>query len=195
MEKLYSLNRLKLTMGIFAIVLCFLSTALYSQRVVQVEPGLYTLTEAISADTLPDGSRVDSNTVYELERGDNKIYILNGEISNIGYHLTIRAEAGDGKRPYLVPGVPAGGESSAPLRPKGDVTLKGLHITNRDINGKINERAIRCSADDIRVDVDDCWINESSQSCFRLDNPGIKIYVKIQSSAILAILMTRIMEE
>ena len=147
-----------------------------AQRIVQVEPGIGTLNDAINGDTLEDGSRVDLNTVYELQRGEQALYSLTGSIEN-RFPLTIVAEDGDGPRPFLQPRIAEGGGSSRAFRARGDITLKGLHFTNRDNDGGLNTRMLRCSADSIKIVVDDCWMDEDAQSGLRLDNPNMRIYI------------------
>ncbi len=145
-------------------------------RIVDVAPGVGTLNEAIDGDTTETGERISpENTLYRLER--DGFYLLSGSISNSGYPLRIEAAEGEGERPILQPAVPSGGESSRPFRPRGDITLKGLYITNEDELGGLNLRALRISADSVRVVIDDCHIDKSGQSALRLDNPGMRIFI------------------
>lgn len=146
-------------------------------RYVDVAPGIGTLTDTIAGDTTDLGERIDpENTVYRLQRGEQAYYGLEGSISNSGYPLTIEAAEGDGPRPFLQPRV-VDSESSRAFRPQGDITLKGLHVTNLDDLGGLNDRILRCSADDIHVTVDDCWFDQASQSFIRVDNPGMHIMI------------------
>ncbi|PJF20410.1 MAG: hypothetical protein CUN56_16315, partial [Phototrophicales bacterium] len=78
----------------FAIAALVFSSTVFAQRTVNVTPGFGTLNEAIDGDTTATGARVDSNTVYVLER--DGIYILDGTIEHRGYHLQIVAADGDG---------------------------------------------------------------------------------------------------
>ncbi len=141
-------------------------------RYVDVEPGVGTLNDSIAKDTLANGERNDpENTVYRLKRGNEAYYGLTGSISNKGYPLTIVAQDGDGARPFLQPRV-VGDESSRAFRPKGDITLIGLHVTNLDDLGGLKTRMLRCSADDITITAEDCWFDKDGQSLIRSDNPG-----------------------
>jgi len=165
---------------LFSLTFCFLTGLYYSpvkaQRFIDVEPGVGTLNEAVDGDTTETGERIDSlSTIYRLQR--DGFYLLTGTITNRGYTLRIEAEDGDGARPILQPAVVSGGESSLPIRPRGDTYLKGLYITNEDELGGFNLRALRCSADSIRIVIDDCHIDKSGQSAFRLDNPGMRIFI------------------
>ncbi len=146
-----------------------------AQRKVQVEPGFGTLNTAILSDTTETGARVDSNTVYVLQRGG--LYLLDGSIEHRGYHLTIVAEDGDGDRPRLVPAVGTGGTSSRAFRPRGSLTLKGLYVTDEDEDGGLNTRIIRVSANDVTIRIDDCHLDKDGQSAFRVDGTGVSIFV------------------
>ena len=116
-----------------------------------VAPGFGTLNAAVDGDTTSTGARRDSAilpTVYVLER--DGVYVLDGSIEN-RFPLIIVAADGSGERPQLIPGVPTGGSSSRPFRVRGDITLRGLYITNEDQLGAALLRTIRVSADSVRV--------------------------------------------
>ncbi len=141
-------------------------------RYVDVDPGIGTLNTAISGDTAATGERNDpENTVYRLQRGNTAYYGLVGSIENSGFPLTIVAADGDGARPFLQPRDEGSGSSRA-FRPRADITLIGLHVTNLDQLGGRNDRMLRCSADGLKVTADNCWFDNSSQSFIRTDNPG-----------------------
>lgn len=154
------------------IILCTL--AVKAQTVVKVQPGFATLNNAIAAEA-EKGVEVVSNTIFELQRDGN--YLLNGSVRNDGFSLHIRAEEGDGERPRLIPAVASGGESERAFRPRGNLSIKGLFITNKDELGQVNLRIIRCSADSITIRVDDCVLDMDNQSAFRLDNDDISIFL------------------
>jgi hypothetical protein len=102
---------------------------------------------------------------------------LNGAVEN-RFPLTIEAEEGEGARPILQPGVNDGGESDRPFLPRGDLTLRGLYITNLDELGGLNTRIIRISADSIRIDIEDCHLDQDAQSAFRFDNTGVSVFIR-----------------
>jgi hypothetical protein len=146
-------------------------------RYVDVEPGIGTLTDTIRGDTTDLGERIDpENTVYRLQRGPEAYYGLEGSISNSDFPLTIVAADGDGARPFLQPRV-VDNESSRAFRPRGDITLIGLHVTNMDDLGGMNTRMLRCSAEDITVTLDDCWFDQDGQSFIRVDDPGQSFFI------------------
>ena len=146
----------------------------WGQREVPVDPGFGTLNMAIFGDTLPDGTRTDTNTVYVLQR--DGLYLLDGTIEN-RFPLSIKAAEGEGARPILQPGVATGGGSSRALTPRADIHLQGLYITNLDELGGLNTRIIRARGDDMRIVIDDCHLDKDGQSAIRIDNPGMKIYI------------------
>ncbi|MFV0268621.1 MAG: hypothetical protein ACK5HT_15955, partial [Draconibacterium sp.] len=155
-----------------SMVLCFGVTM--AQNVVKVSPGFATLNNAIATEAAK-GVEIVSNTIFELERDGD--YLLNGSVQNDGFALNIRAEEGNGDRPKLIPAVASGGESERPFRSRGDLSIKGLHVTNKDELGRVNLRIIRCSADNITIKVDDCILDMDNQSAIRLDNDNISIFL------------------
>jgi len=129
----------------------------------------------IMGDTTETGARVDSfNTVYVLERGEGKVYLVNSLIQNVDWPLTVVAEEGDGPRPYIFLLADA---TSYCFRPKGDITLKGLHLSNVDNLGAVSQRILRVSADEVTVTIDDCWFDDAHQSAIRLDNDDMNLYI------------------
>lgn len=176
MKKIYN------AFGLIFLFLAFMAMDVNGQvRYVDVAPGIGTLTDTIKGDTIMTGedmgARVDSfNTVYRLQRGDQAYYGLEGSISNSGYPITIVAADGDGARPFLQPRV-VDSEASRPFRPKGDITLRGLHVTNKDNLGGMATRMLRCDDDGIRVTLDDCWFDQDAQSFIRVDDPDMKFYI------------------
>ncbi|MGW8317496.1 MAG: T9SS type A sorting domain-containing protein, partial [Bacteroidales bacterium] len=160
--------------GFVLTALMFMSLNTMAQpRYVDVLPGIGTLNDAINGDTTDTGDRIDPEiTIYRLERGEQAYYGLTGSIENSGFPLTIMAAEGDGPRPFLQPRV-VGGESARPFRPRGNITLSGLHVTGQDDLGGMTTRLLRCSANDIKVTINDCWFDKDGQSFIRCDNAGM----------------------
>ena len=123
----------KLTRGSLAgfatmlLIMAGFTTSAFAQRTVEVDQGVGTLNMAIDGDTTDTGARVDSNTVYVLQK--DGIYLLNGSIEN-RFPLTIVAADGEGARPVIRPGNVDGGSSSRPFRPRGDLHVRGVYVTN-----------------------------------------------------------------
>ncbi|MCF8362658.1 MAG: hypothetical protein K9G70_08565, partial [Prolixibacteraceae bacterium] len=164
---------------IFVLIAGFtISTSAQDVRYIDVEPGIGTLNEAINGDTTDTGARVDTfNTVYRLKRVEN-IYYISELIENIDYPLTVVAEEGEGPRPYLALKADEDGNNpSYCFRAKGDLTIKGLHLTLMDDLGAVERRTVRASADDITLIVDDCWFDDAHQAGFRIDNSGNRLFL------------------
>ncbi|HKK61771.1 MAG TPA: T9SS type A sorting domain-containing protein [Bacteroidales bacterium] len=164
---------------IFVLIAGFtISTSAQNVRYIDVEPGIGTLNEAINGDTTDTGARVDTfNTVYRLKRVEN-IYYISELIENIDYPLTVVAEEGEGPRPYLA--LKADEDGNNPgycFRAKGDLTIKGLHLTLVDDLGAVERRVVRASADDITIKVDNCWFDDASTNAFRIDNSENKLFL------------------
>ncbi len=142
---------------------------LSAQQEVIVEPGpAGTLNQAVN-------NPANQGKTLVLRRGVP--YLLTGEINFSAAPLHIKAEPGAGPRPLVVFS-PAGG-GAAPdqvIRANNHLTLEGLHLTNRDLLGGLTERIIRTSAANVRVRVNDCLIDDSGQTAFRLDGVNNKIY-------------------
>lgn len=161
---------------LFCFILFLFSTQIYAQDTLVVDSNngeFGVLNATIAGDTTDTGERV--HKVYELKRGQT--YILNGAIEHRDYHLIIVAEEGDGPRPILQPGVGDGGVSDRPFRARGDLTLQGLFVTGENQLGGLEERIIRVSADDVRIELMDCEFDRDSQTLLRLDNEGNSIFI------------------
>lgn len=155
-----------------------ISTSAQEVRYIDVAPGIGTLNEAINGDTTATGERIDPlNTVYRLKRVED-IYYISELIENIDYPLTVVAEDGEGPKPYLALKTDADGNNPGYcFRAKGDLTLKGLHLTLKDDLGAVERRVVRASADDITIIVDDCWFDDASGNAVRIDNIGNKLFL------------------
>lgn len=156
---------------IFILSILFIyAIELTGQRIVPIEPGVNTIGNTISADTTETGDRVDQNTIYELRR--NGVYKTQFEITNIGFPLHIRAEAGEGSMPILQTTPFEGGEIPRPFTIQNDLTIEGIYITSYSDNINFNTRIIRATNRGARVILRDCWIDGSGQSAVRFDSPG-----------------------
>ncbi|MEM7548599.1 MAG: T9SS type A sorting domain-containing protein [Bacteroidota bacterium] len=159
-------------------LLCF--TFSHAQRFVDVEPDqgneIGSLNIAISGDTTATGERIDPlNTIYRLRRGGT--YRLNLSIQNSGFPLSIQAEEGDGPLPRLIPALTLEGNTDVPFRISGDLTLVNIEMTGRTTGAGLEGQIIRLASEDLRVVVDSCRVDESSQSFIRTDARGGKIFV------------------
>lgn len=152
---------------------------LNAQDTLIIEPSeVGILNNTIFGDTTETGERQNLNRVYVLRRGAP--YLITEMIRWSDYHIHIVAEEGEGARPLILFNVDAGGETLDQLfrlDDGADLTVKGLHISCKDILGNHVTRGIRLSGDRSKVVVDDCIIEEAGQSAFRLNADSIKVYV------------------
>lgn len=145
------------------------------QRTCVVDPGFGTLNQAVAADTTSTGERVDPNTVYVLQR--EGLYLLNGALENTGYHLQIVGEEGAGHPAIVQPGVDITGASSRAFVPRGDLTVKGFYVTHQDDAGSVQINMFRIRSDNVRVVVEDMFLEYDQQSFFRFDANGIRLFL------------------
>ncbi|NJL75569.1 MAG: T9SS type A sorting domain-containing protein [Saprospiraceae bacterium] len=154
--------------SLFMVVL--LANNLQAQEQIIIEPGAAgVLNQAID-------NVANQGKILVLRRGFP--YLLTGEVGNSGFKLHIKAEDGDGPRPIIIFAPASGGAAVDQLfRPRADITLEGLHLTNRDLLGGITERIIRASADSIVIKMDNCLVDDSGQAAFRLDGKDNRVYI------------------
>lgn len=141
-----------------------------AQTYIDVPPGFSTLNDAIKNNTNP-------NVIFRLKRGPTGVYLLNGSIE-VTSPLRIEAEAGTGLRPQLIPAVGSGGVTDIPFRIKADLSLKGLYVTSKDELGAYLSQILRISADNVTLNIDDCFLENTAQSIIRTDNKLAKIYLR-----------------
>ncbi|MCC6399089.1 MAG: T9SS type A sorting domain-containing protein [Bacteroidetes bacterium] len=145
-----------------------------AQRVVDVPPGFGTLNATIMGDTLGNGARVDSSTVYRLVRGG--LYILNGTMDH-RYPVHLDATAGAGPKPKIIQGVPSGG--TAPTEAwaaRATLTMKNIYMSALDELGGGHERVIRIRENRIRITLDSCVLDQATQAGFRFDATGARVF-------------------
>ena len=156
----------------------FLSVLVVSaqEELLVIEPGpVGTLNNAIARDTLSDGTR-NPNRVYVLRRGIP--YLLRATIEYSGWHLRIRAEEGTGPRPLIIYAPESGAQSVDQLfRIRGDLTLDGLHLSNRDLLTNYGDRIVRVSGDNVALHINNCLIDDVGQAALRVEGQKNKIYI------------------
>jgi hypothetical protein len=157
---------------IITLLILFLPISAFAQTIVSVSPGLGTLNDAI-ADYIASNGETSMDVVFELE--DGGVYVLTETLEN-EFPLRIEAESNAAVRPAILPNVPVGDAFRA-FRVREDITLRGLYITNEDALGNADDQIVRISKDDARIIVDNCHLDKASQSAFRLDNNGNKLYI------------------
>ncbi len=164
--------------GSFVILMTF-GISLTAQRIVQVPQGVGTLNDAIDGDTTATGDRVDLNTIYELENGG--IYKLNRSVENENskgtFPLHIRTVPGYTTRAFLQPTPGTGGSTDRAFRVRDDLTVEGVRVTNKVDAGGFEDQIFRIYNDNSRVVIDDCEIDEASQSAFRTDGENVRLFI------------------
>ncbi len=158
----------------YVFVICGLFSVANAQRIVHIAPteiGILNKVIEEDVDRTPD-------TIYELERGPYAYYVLNGTIEHEGYHLRIYAEEGEGDQPKIVPAVLSGPTSFRCFRPKNDLTLKGLYVTDVAQDGVMYDKNIvRAQAENIRIVIDDCHFDGDRQSFVRFDAHNQRVFI------------------
>lgn len=166
--------RVAVFLALCALVLAGMTQNAEAQRTVNITPGFGTLNSVIMGDTLPSGQRVDTNTVYLLQRGG--LYILNGSMDH-AYPVNIQAAPGAGAKPKIVQGVPSGGVAPAQAwLPRATLRMKNIVITAYDELGGNHERIIRITGNGLRIYVDSCHLDGASQAGFRFDGTDARVY-------------------
>jgi hypothetical protein len=146
-----------------------------AQRVVNVTPGFGTLNTAIMGDTLANGTRTDTNTVYRLQRGG--LYILNGTLQNRN-QVIVEAVSGAGAKPRIIQGVPSGGVAPAyAWDARGILRMKNIYMTALDELGGGHERVLRIGDNNVRVILDSCVLDGATQAGIRFDGKAAKVYL------------------
>ena len=163
-----------LALLVACLVLMMVFETAQAQRVVNIAPGFGTLNDAIRGDTLSNGTRVDSNTVYRLQRGG--LYILNGTFEH-RYQVIIEGAPGTGAKPRIIQGVPSGGVAPAnSWTARGTLRMKNIYISALDELGGGHERVIRIFENRIRITLDSCVLDQATQAGFRFDATGARVF-------------------
>lgn len=158
-------------------LLMFLGLSLQAQSELIIEPGPPgVINDAIFGDTLATGERAAADRVYVLRRGFP--YVLTGSVEFTDFHLRIKAEEGEGSRPFLFVDSGAGAVSQIfRMFGSASITLDGLHISGQDILGAYNNRIVRINSDNSQVFFNNCLIEEAGQSGIRVQGDNPRIYV------------------
>ena len=157
---------------ILVVTFCFLAPSADSkaQRVVEVEPGLNTLNDAMAQDENPD------EAVFVLERGGT--YEFDTPIEYEGEILRIHAAEGDGPRPIIRPAVDITGSSPAHhFAARSDLELESLILLGIDDLGAYRTRQIRMQADSTRLVINNVLFESIAQDFIRLDAPGTSVFI------------------
>ncbi|HUX60026.1 MAG TPA: T9SS type A sorting domain-containing protein [Ignavibacteriaceae bacterium] len=156
---------------LFSVIIAITAQNMFAQRTVLIQPGFGTFGSTIMGDTTSTGAR-DTTTVYLLSRGG--LYILDGTFSPT---FPVHAEAtGTGAMPRIIMGLPSGGNPpNQTFQIFNSLYLKGIYLSGQVELGGSVLRIIRVSANDIKVYVDSCQLDVSSQSAFRVESNNVDL--------------------
>jgi hypothetical protein len=169
------------TIFLFQIIFVFAGLqVMHAQRIVNVAPDIPgtvgALNIAIEGDVNTDGTRIDENTIYRLER--DGVYWIDGSLENQGYHLQIDAEDGEGHPPIIRSASDFTGSASEILfTVRGDLTVRGLYLSQISDLGALGKNPFVVNADNVRLVIDHCWLDYDEQGWIRLNNSNVKVYV------------------
>ena len=122
-----------------------------------VDPGIGTLNAAVAAEG-------DDNTVFALQRG--ALYVLDGQVTNAGYHLRLEATGSATRPPVVQPAANTDGSTpDRSFRLEGDFTATGIYFLGMDDNGGLQSQYFRVYQPDVTVTLDDC-IGDYSRFAF-----------------------------
>lgn len=147
------------------------SLSSFTQTVLVVEPDAGVEIGALNNAILAN----QGNVIYELKR--DGVYYINGLIST-SFPIHIRAQAGPGKRPILQPAADMNGISTRIFSLGGNAKLEGLYLTCMSDLGNLETNIIRVVAENIRLEITDCFIDYDAQCPIRLQASGTKSFVK-----------------
>ena len=139
----------------------------------------------IEKDTLANGSRVNPNRYYRLERG--KVYVVNGTMY-FRYHVNLIADNDDPKSPkrppMLVNGKLADGSNNtimvALMKNKTKVLMKNIFFQGVSTTRKQGDdnNAISIGGDSIRLTVDNCVFNAIGVNSVVMWGQSNKLYFR-----------------
>ncbi|MBI1931076.1 MAG: hypothetical protein HYS24_00890, partial [Ignavibacteriales bacterium] len=115
-------NRLRFYSIIIFLSLIVISTTWGQERIIEENEGF--VNQIILGDTLADGSQ--AHNVYIFKRGAK--YFVNGQISNVGFIITLKAESETGTLPIIRNWPDANGELGRILDANDDAYVYNLYL-------------------------------------------------------------------
>lgn len=119
----------------------------------------------INGDTTAAGERVNPHRIYALQSGE--FYIMKAPIivDNPDGTLSIRAEEGDGPKPFIL--LNAGGNDFDSHRVNGSHSIQGIQYHNRPLDySSPPYRAWRISGEGSKLLVEDCFFESGRGELF-----------------------------
>jgi len=147
-----------------------------------IEPNLGFVNEIIKADTILGGKQ--AHTVYVFRR--NSTYLVNGSIQNIGYPITLKAEAGTGRIPLISNWPDANGTLNRIVDANDNAYIYNLYIDGMGPNlttgepdpfYKMNGQLLRAAAAGKELIIDGCVLNNVGQVIIRSNSGARKVMV------------------
>jgi len=166
------------------VTLCIFTMSMYAQKEiikvtpdVKLEGAVFTkfgnLNDTIAYVAANQGC---GNVIFELERDAFYFSIDRVNPDQQDYH--VRAEEGDGARPVIrsAPHPVDGNFDQIFYEFTGNVILEGLHISGITTEGSQQDQSLRTDAENLRVIVRDCLIEQYRDRALRMNNVGTKAY-------------------
>ncbi|MBK7978724.1 MAG: T9SS type A sorting domain-containing protein [Ignavibacteriae bacterium] len=173
-------NRLRFYSIIIFLSLIVISTTWGQERIIEENEGF--VNQIILGDTLADGSQ--AHNVYIFKRGAK--YFVNGQISNVGFIITLKAESGTGTLPIIRNWPDANGELGRILDANDDAYVYNLYLdgmgpdlttTEPDPLYTMNGQLLRAGAAGKVLVVDGCVLNNVGQTIIRSNSGARKVQV------------------
>ena len=116
----------------------------------------------------------NDDTIFVLER--DGIYVLDGQVTNAGFHLRLEA-AGSGTKPPIVQpaATGTGGTPDRSFRVEGDFTARGLYLLGTDDAGGLQGQYLQVFQPDVRIVLDDCIVDYIRFAVVRLEATGATV--------------------
>lgn len=164
----------------FIFFLVGLTSIKAQERIIESSEGY--VNDIIKGDTLSNGSQ--AHNVYVFKRGET--YFLDGQIDNVGYPITLKAEAGSGTKPILRNWPDANGNLNRMVNGDDDVYISNLYMdgmgpnlttTEPDPTYAMNGQLLRAAAAGKVLVVDSCILNNAEQTIIRSNSGARKVQV------------------
>ena len=164
----------------FLILMLFLCLGMYQaqERIIEANEGF--VNAVILADTLADGSQAHNS--YVFRRGET--YFVNGQISNVGYAITLKAEEGSGTIPKIRNWPDANANLGRILDAQNDAYIYNLYLDGMgpdlttlepDPLYLMNGQLLRAAASGKVLVVDGCVLNNIGQTIIRSNSGARKV--------------------
>ena len=167
---------------VFALFLSVAPTILGQERIIEPSEGF--VGDVIAADTLADGSRSFDSYIFRRDAQ----YWVSDQISNTGFPITLKAEAGSGALPKLNSYPNADGNLGRILDGRDDAYIYDLYLDGMgpDINDanltldptyRMSGQLLRAGAAGKVLVIDGCVLNNTGQVIVRTNSGARKVQI------------------